>query len=131
MHMRQLLLFLAVIALTLPFKAFAQNYRVCLVDNKYKICDKKTPSIHYTKKALANDTETMERLKKMDTHVYMGYSEPAPTATTRSNMRVYVDDPNGAYQGKPTLINDGVRKNKSRNVNYGNTGADLPPSDGR
>jgi hypothetical protein len=129
--MKQLLLFLTILGLGLPYTGFSQNYRICLIDNKYTICDKKTPIIHYSKKALARDKVVMEKLQKMDTEVFMGYSEPASVAKTRSNMRVYVDDPNGAYQGSPTLINDGVRKNMVRNINYGNGGVDLPPNDGR
>jgi hypothetical protein len=74
----------------------------------------------------------------MDTSVYLGYSSnPIPgfsgmIPSNRRNprIRVTIDDPTAAYQGKESMINDGVQLNKERNINYLDTSVELPPSDG-
>ena len=45
-------------------------------------------------------------------------------------IRVTYDEPGAAYEGKESMINDGVRKNKQRNINTNNGAYDLPPNDG-
>ena len=112
----------------------AKNYHICLIDSKYQVCPKsKTSELGRT--AVTINPE--ESLRMMDTHVYMGYSSPFPgfsgmVPSNRRNprIRVTIDDPNAPYQGKESMINDGVQKNKVRNVNYLDTSVELPPSDG-
>ena len=109
---------------------FDQNYKVCIKGDKYAVCDevdKMNEKVGRDVK-LTNDDRA---LRRFDTHVHLGYA----TANAYSNknnprIRVSYDDPNGAYEGEETMINDGVEKNKARNINYLDGSMQLPPNDG-
>ncbi len=118
--------------------AYDQNYKVCRIDGTYTTCDENTPTIVNTKKAARKNDKIIANLHKLDQHVYV---EPKPEPTTQSTVvstysrknprfSASYDDPNAAYQGKESKINDGVDKNISRNINYVNNGNNLPPNDG-
>jgi hypothetical protein len=145
-HMKNLILALTVASLpvmahaqrsyTNHISVYDQNYKVCRIDGTYTTCDPNTPTIVTSKKVKNNNAKVEARLRKLDQHVYV---EPKPEPTTpttvvksRKNPRfgASYDDPNAAYQGKESKINDGVQKNLSRNLNYINNGANLPPNDG-
>ncbi|MBA3829625.1 MAG: hypothetical protein H0X33_11860 [Taibaiella sp.] len=49
----------------------------------------------------------------------------------KHNIKVSGDDANAPYEGKNSKANDGVKKNKQRNINYQNTSERLPASDGK
>lgn len=113
---------------------FAKNYRICLIDSKYQVCPTSTKSDLGRTSVVSNPEGA---LRMMDTSVYLGYSSPFPSfsgmvPSNRRNprIRVTIDDPAAPYQGKESMINDGVELNKERNVNYQNTSVELPPSDG-
>jgi hypothetical protein len=136
--MKKLLIALAVIG-TIHISANAQskspfdvNYKVCRVDSKYKTCDANDPAVvTTTSKATTEQKKVEQSLRRMDTYVHLGY-RPSNVVSNKRNPRIVVmyDDPNGAYEGKSTQINDGVQKNKVRNVNYLDTSVDLPSNDG-
>lgn len=136
--MKQVLLAL-LIAGILPLGANAQNraksqfdknYPVCIKGNNYAVCDevdKVTEKVGRDVKVTAND----RTLHLFDTYVHMGY-RPTAASSNKNNPRILVnyEDPNGAYEGKETSINDGVEKNKQRNINYLDGSMVLPPNDG-
>ncbi len=110
--------------------ANAINYNVCMHGNGYKVCDE-----HSAKKQKQGAQVVTEApdpsLSLLNTQVNMGY-RPVAVNSNRRNPRFLVsyDDPNGAYEGKETKINDGVQKNKIRNINYLDASVVLPPNDG-
>jgi hypothetical protein len=134
--MKKILLALGIIGI-LPFSAEAQkksvydkNYPVCIADNKYVLCNdaaKATEEVGRDVKVTSPD----KSLRMFDSYVHMGY-RTTPSASNRRNPRILVsyEDPNGAYEGKETRINDGVQKNKARNLNYLDGSVQLPPVDG-
>jgi len=134
--MKQILLAL-LIAGALPLGAnaqtnskFAQNYKVCINGDKYAVCNEEEK----TSEKVGRDvkvTNDDRRLRMFDTYVHMGYS-PATAYSNKNNPRIKVsyEDPNGAYEGKETSINDGVQKNIERNINYLDGSVQLPPNDG-
>jgi hypothetical protein len=104
---------------------FAKNYSVCPVGSGYTVCDRATAM-----KNVGGRTETVtsRSMAMSETLVYMGERN---TTIGRGRIRVsYPDDPNGAYEGKEVRTNDGVQKNKVRQLNQYNTSVDLPPNDG-
>lgn len=111
--------------------AYDQNYKVCRIDGTYTVCSENTPTIVNTKKAAAKNDKTITQLHKLDRYVYVN---PEPKVVTsskhNSHFSASYDDPNAAYQGKESAINDGVDKNISRNINYINNNSNLPPNDG-
>jgi hypothetical protein len=109
--------------------AFDKNYRVCRINDKYRTCDENTELI-VSNKVDKKTEQTVASLRRLDTYVHMGF-RPSATLSSRRNPRIHVayDDPNGAYEGKETMINDGVKKNIHRNLNY-ITGTEVPPNDG-
>ncbi|WP_276133001.1 hypothetical protein [Polluticoccus soli] len=138
--MKKILLALAMIGATVygasaqKKSAFAKNYRICLIDSKYQVCPKSA-------KSDLGRTSTIENpegvLRMMDTSVYLGYSSPFPSfsgmvPSNRRNprIRVTIDDPQAPYEGKESMINDGVELNKARNINYLDTSVELPANDG-
>lgn len=136
--MKQILLALTVIGL-MHTSANAQtkskydiNYDVCKTNGKYHVCGTNTPQISDGyQKPTDNKTEVVSSLRRMDTYVHMGYGTPGGSSFKNNpRFRVSYDDPNGAYEGKETLTNDGVQKNINRNVNYLDNSVNLPPVDG-
>lgn len=132
--MKHIILLVAFIGLVQPAawaqSAFNKNYKVCIVDNKYKVCHHNKAGVHYTHKALQKNKAVIASLRKKDMYVHAGY-RPAPVKQKQgSKIAVAYDDPANAYNGKPSLINDGVNKNKYRNINYQNAAVDLPANDG-
>lgn len=107
---------------------FAQNYSVCQVGGTYTVCDRDAAM---TSTAGRTETTTMSSRNSMamsETLVYMGERN---NTSARGRIRVsYPDDPNGAYEGKETRINDGVEENKQRNLNQYNDAVVLPANDG-
>lgn len=109
---------------------YNKNYPICLVDGSYKVC----PGHNASELGRSEIVKSPEAsLRMMDTSVFLGYSNtPFMIPSNRRNprIRVTIDDPNAAYEGKESMINDGVQKNKARNINYLDTSVELPPSDG-
>jgi hypothetical protein len=108
---------------------YAKNYHICLTDSKYKVCKSSVAKKNNTigRKLAVNNPEPS--LAMMDTYVHLGY---APGYSNKHNprIRVAIDDPNAPYQGKESMQNDGVQKNKERNINYLDNSVVLPPNDG-
>lgn len=108
----------------------AINYNVCMHGNGYQVCDE-----HAAKTQMQGGHVVTEApdpsLSLLNTQVNMGYRSAVANSNRRNpRFRVSFDDPNGAYQGKETKINDGVQKNKQRNINYLDATVQLPPNDG-
>ncbi len=104
---------------------FAKNYPVCLVGNHYEVC-----SAAAAEGQQPGRSEEIAGFGMQNTYVHMGYSNRG-NARYRSRIRVTYDEPGAVYEGKNTMTNGGVRKNKLRNLNTNNGAYDLPPSDGR
>lgn len=104
---------------------FAKNYRICQVGDKYQVCDQNTP----VATDLGRTTETSTTYGMITTNVHMGYATTG-NARYRGRIRVTYDDPHAPYEGKESMANDGVQKNKQRNLNTNNGAYDLPPNDG-
>jgi hypothetical protein len=133
--MKKILLALTILGI-LPFGADAQksvydkNYKVCINDNKYALCDGQAKANEEVGRDV-KITSPARSLRMFDSYVHMGYRTASANSNKR-NSRIIVsyEDPNGAYEGKETLINDGVEKNKARNINYLDGSMQLPPVDG-
>lgn len=111
---------------------YDQNFKVCRIDDKYHVCSEEDPTVMVTKDKAKDDKRKVEAsLRRMDTYVHLGYPQRNVVSNKR-NPRIVVsyDDPNGAYKGEETMINDGVQANKVRNVNYLDNSVTLPPVDG-
>jgi hypothetical protein len=109
----------------------AQNYRICRVDGKYRACDNNMPLIVTTTEPREETEKKNISLRKLDT--YTEAKTQLVLASAKRNERIkisYIDDHNSGYEGKETMLNDGVGKNKERNVNYLNASVDLPRVDG-
>lgn len=108
----------------------AQNYKICLKGDKYQVCDgSSTPRA--MKKQKAKDAHTIASLRRMDTYVHLGYSSSAAFSNKRNpRIMVSMDDPQAPYKGEESRINDGVKKNIDRNVNYLDNSIVLPANDG-
>lgn len=112
---------------------YAKNYPICLSGNKYKVC----PAANSKAGRSVKVNNPSASLRMMDTTVHMGYSTARPFSSmsvlsNRRNprIRVTIDDPQAPYEGKESMINDGVQKNKQRNINYLDNSVELPPNDG-
>jgi len=105
---------------------FAKNYPVCLTGDKYHVCNDRSAM----NTNVGRTTETNKVFGMQSTYVHMGYGTNN-NPRYRGNIRVTYDEPGAAYEGKETMINDGVRKNMKRNLNTNNGAYDLPPNDGR
>jgi hypothetical protein len=115
---------------------FDQNFKVCRIDDKYATCDENTPSVVVTKKAKDKNQKTIDGLRRMDSYTYVA-PKPAPVpiqlaTSVKRNPRFLVsyDDPQAPYLGEESMVNDGVQKNKQRNLNYLDGSVQRPPSDG-
>lgn len=135
--MKKILLALAILG-SVSYSVEAQkkskfdiNYKVCLMDGKYRTCNPEAPAAKTKKVVLSNEEQTVASLRKMDTYVHMGF-RPSSTLSNRQNPRILLsyDDPQAPYLGKESRTNDGVQKNKERNLNYLDNSVDLPPNDG-
>jgi hypothetical protein len=132
--MKKILLALAVIGFG-TFTAEAQskksiydkNYPVCVVDGKYQVCPVSNKAESAGRSAEITGPDASFRM--LDTSVYLGYSRPGSSAMRNPRIRVTIDDPQAPYEGKESMVNDGVQKNKQRNLNH-NTNVELPPNDG-
>lgn len=107
---------------------YAKNYPVCLSGSTYKVCT--TTKAELGRKETADNPDPS--LRMMDTYVHMGYGSRHTYASNKRNprIRVAIDDPHAPYEGKESMINDGVQKNKERNINYLDNSVVLPPNDG-
>lgn len=111
---------------------FDQNYKVCVKGSTYKVCDENEAAMQTNaqgRDVVLNAPDPS--LSLLNTNTHLGY-RTTTTASNRRNPRIVVayDDPNAAYEGKESRINDGVKKNKTRNINYLDSSVDLPPVDG-
>jgi hypothetical protein len=131
--MKQILLALAIISLGYTNadakgkkSTYAKNYPICLSGSTYKVCPAPKTS-EVGRDVTVNDPTTS--LRMMDTYVHMGYGRTGFSDRHNPRIRVTIDDPHAPYEGKESMVNDGVQKNKQRNLNA-NTGVELPPNDG-
>ena len=107
---------------------FAKNYSICLVGNNYQPCN---PDVVKSDVGWTTDQKQVESsLGIRSTEIHMGQSTRS-NARFRSGIRVTYDDPNAPYLGEESMVNDGVDKNRVRNINTNNAGYDLPPNTGR
>ena len=110
--------------------ANAINYPVCMHGNGYQVCDEHSAKEQKQGGGVVTSAPDPS-LNLLNTQVNMGYRATAANSSRRNpRFRVSYDDPNGAYEGKETRINDGVQKNKVRNINYLDATVVLPPNDG-
>lgn len=96
-----------------------QNFRICFVNGQYVACDADAPLTS----AGTVQAEPKELPSTPPVHIGKGTAR-------KSRMQVAFDDPNAPYQGVDSQVNDGVDRNKERNVNYMNNSAPIPPNDG-
>ncbi len=136
--MKQILLALTVLGTTYisanaqTESKYAVNSKVCRVDDRYKVCDEDDAAVQITKPN--KNTKTEAQLRRLDSYVRV-----KPTQSVRGQKNAMftaqyeVPGPSkpeeAAYDGQDSPINDGVEKNKARNINY-NTGVEVPPNDG-
>jgi len=131
--MKNLLLVLALTGLTYASaeaqnsanSKFAKNYPVCMKGDKYEVCDANSAM----NQGVGRTTETATSFGMQNTYVHMGYGTTG-NARFRGRIRVTYDEPGAVYEGKETMTNDGVRKNKVRNLNTNNGAYQLPANDG-
>lgn len=108
----------------------AKNYRICLVNDAYQVCQNPTKS----NSNVGREVKTQEpdgSLRMMDTYTHLGYSSSLSSNRNNPRIRVSVDDPMAPYEGKESMVNDGVQKNINRNINYLDASVVLPPVDGQ
>lgn len=109
---------------------YDKNYKVCMTNNSYGICNETVKNKAEGRKVEKSDPSAS--LRMMDSYVHLGYN---PNSTSRglarnSRMRVTYEDANAPYQGEESMVNDGVKENKQRNLNYLNQSVVLPANDG-
>lgn len=135
--MKQILFALALIGLAANANAqsnsrYAQNYKMCVKGNSYQVCGDQQAAVQAQQQGRDITVgEPDPSLSLLNTNTYLGY-RTASASSNRRNPRIVVayDDPNAAYEGKESRINDGVKKNKLRNINYLDSSVELPPNDG-
>lgn len=135
--MKQILFALALVGLAASANAqsnskYAQNYKVCVKGSAYKVCDESEAKLQATQQGTdVVLSEPDPSLNLLNTSTYLGY-RTTTAYSSRHNPRIVVayDDPNAAYEGKESRINDGVKKNKVRNINYLDSSVELPTNDG-
>jgi hypothetical protein len=96
-----------------------KNFRICFVGGQYVVCDANAP--------LTSAGTIQEPEKEMPAtpavHVGTGIAR-------KSHVGVSYDDPNAPYKGENSAVNDGVKRNDERNINYQNNAVRLPANDG-
>jgi hypothetical protein len=128
--MKQLFLVL-IITGAIQTNLVAQNYRICRINNQYRVCDIHTPLFVASAQTTADNSRAASAsMRSGDTYTRMITTTPGLSAKRNKRILVGYDDPGGGYSGKETMINDGVEKNKNRNINSNNTSVNLPASDG-
>lgn len=148
--MKHSILMLAVFGMTY-FSANAQNgeakkseydinYKVCRINGKYTTCSDNTPTVvntpSYERKMQSQqekvNAKTLDGLRRYDSYTRVLPLQPvvvtAPKAIAKIDQRF--EGTSAAYHGNPTPENDGIAKNKERNINYLNSSVNLPPNDG-
>lgn len=103
------------------------NYKVCVVNDRYKVCNPDEPTIQTTNANQVATTQSVNNgnaasLSMNQSGVYMGY-----TSKKHSNIKVW-DEDNADEQ--LNVAADGKGKATYRNINYNNGSVSLPPSDG-
>jgi len=98
-----------------------QNFRICFVGGQYVACDANAPIT--SAGAIYETSQAEEMPATPPVHLGKGIAR-------KSRIMVAYDDPNAPYQGEESAVNDGVDKNKERNINYQNNAANVPPNDG-
>ena len=106
---------------------FAKNFSICLIGSQYQPCD---PTVTKSDIGWTEITTDQGTFAIRSTEIHMGQSTRS-NARFRSGIRVTYDDPNAPYLGEESMVNDGVQKNKVRNINTYNAGYDLPANTGR
>lgn len=110
----------------------AKNYKICLINDVYQVCNPKTSDKQT--KDLGRKVETNDptaSLRMMDTYTHLGYNTTTGTGIARnSRIRVSYDEPDAPYKGKESRVNDGQEKNRQRNINYLDQSVVLPANDG-
>ncbi len=107
---------------------FAQNYPVCLINGAYRICN--TEAEQKSQRTEIGRTAGNETFGMQNTYVHMGYGTGGNARFRNSRIRISYDKPGAVYEGKETMTNDGVRRNKQRNFNTNNGAYNLPPNNG-
>jgi hypothetical protein len=148
--MKQSMVMLAVIGM-MHFSANAQNkeikksefdinYKVCRINGKYTTCSDNTPTVVNTlsyirkvemQKAKAY-SKTLDGLRRYDTYTRVQPLQPVTVVAPKPIVKIdqRYEGTSAAYHGNPTPENDGIAKNKERNINYLNTSTYLPANDG-
>lgn len=144
--MKHSILMLAVIGM-MHYSAMAQNgedkksefdinYKVCRVDDKYRVCNGNTPNIVYTKpyikKKQAEYAKTIDGLRKYDQYVHV---HPLPAVVVKAEKKRVQFNPefdgsSAVYHGNPSPENDGLAKSIERNKNHFTESVELPANDG-
>lgn len=137
--MKQVLLMLAIAGATYTSanaqsgSAYDVNYNVCRTNGKYHVCSNNSPQIIDGKeKANDNEKQVEKSLSRLNSYTYVKGTPRQQGESYKKNPRFIVtyNDPQAPYEGKESLVNDGVEKNKNRNINYLDNSVDLPPVDG-
>lgn len=97
-----------------------QNFRICFVNGQYVACDADAP---LTSAGTVYESQPEETPATPQVHIGKG-------SARKSRIQVAFDDPNAPYLGVNSQVNDGVDRNKERNINYMDSSAPIPPSDG-
>lgn len=95
-----------------------QNFRICFVGGQYVSCDASAPLTAAGAIYEAPEVPAAPAVRNIK------------GTARKSRMAVAYDDPSAPYQGVNSQVNDGVDKNKERNINYQDNSQPLPPSDG-
>lgn len=96
-----------------------QNFRICFIGGQYVACDADAP---ITMAGTVYEEKSAENLPPAVRH--------GKGTARKSHMTVAYDDPTAPYKGAESAVNDGVEKNKERNINYLDNSTTLPPNDG-
>jgi hypothetical protein len=107
----------------------AKNYKICLVNDTYQVCDKASNKIAKVGREVKTDNSGAS-LRMLDSYTHLGYGSNVSSNRNNPRIRVSIDDPMAPYEGKESMVNDGVQKNISRNINYLDASIDLPPVNG-
>lgn len=96
-----------------------KNFRICFVNGQYVVCDPNAPI------TAAGTIQEPQRELPPAPPVHKGNG-----IAKKSHVMLSYDDPNAPYKGENSAVNDGVKKNEERNINYLDGAVKLPPSDG-